>query len=45
LQGGLGWIYQWQNGVPPLGWRDTAAYLIMPVLLVVSQVGVGCRGC
>lgn len=37
VNGGLGWIYQWQDGIPPLGFRDTAAYLIMPVLLVVSQ--------
>ncbi len=27
----------WQDGAPPLGWSDTAAYLVLPVLLVVSQ--------
>lgn len=26
-----------QDGHPPLGWHDTAAYLVLPVLLVVSQ--------
>lgn len=26
-----------QDGHPPLGWYDTAAYLVLPVLLVVSQ--------
>ncbi|KAL2899036.1 Inner membrane protein ALBINO3 chloroplastic [Bienertia sinuspersici] len=25
------------DGHPPLGWNDTAAYLVLPVLLVVSQ--------
>ena len=26
-----------QDGHPPLGWSDTFAYLVLPVLLVVSQ--------
>lgn len=26
-----------QDGHPPLGWHDTIAYLVLPVLLVVSQ--------
>ncbi|URE36014.1 Inner membrane protein albino3 [Musa troglodytarum] len=26
-----------QDGHPPLGWSDTAAYLVLPVLLVISQ--------
>lgn len=26
-----------QDGHPPLGWYDTAAYLVLPVLLIVSQ--------
>lgn len=26
-----------QDGHPPLGWSETAAYLVLPVLLVVSQ--------
>ncbi|KAJ8439892.1 hypothetical protein Cgig2_003958 [Carnegiea gigantea] len=26
-----------EDGHPPLGWHDTAAYLVLPVLLVVSQ--------
>ena len=36
LNGGLGWL-SLQDGVPPLGWHDTASYLVLPVLLVVSQ--------
>ena len=26
-----------QDGAPPLGWGDTISYLVLPVLLVVSQ--------
>ncbi|KAF5954179.1 hypothetical protein HYC85_007035 [Camellia sinensis] len=26
-----------EDGHPPLGWHDTAAYLVLPVLLVLSQ--------
>ncbi|OIW05761.1 hypothetical protein TanjilG_23547 [Lupinus angustifolius] len=26
-----------EDGHPPLGWQDTAAYLVLPILLVVSQ--------
>lgn len=26
-----------QDGHPPLGWHDTAAYLVLPILLIVSQ--------
>ena len=32
------WIYPFIDGVPPLGWANTIAYLILPVLLIVSQV-------
>ena len=39
VQGGLGWLVP-QNGAPPLGWAATGAYLVLPILLVVSQVGV-----
>mmetsp|Transcript_6201 Transcript_6201/g.13509 ORF Transcript_6201/g.13509 Transcript_6201/m.13509 type:complete len:455 (+) Transcript_6201:125-1489(+) len=32
------WILKnWQDGVPPLGWDDTAAFLTIPVILVISQ--------
>jgi len=34
---GIGWLTEWSNGAPKLGWADTAAYLVLPVLLVVSQ--------
>jgi len=41
---GIGWLtgnaeqgLNWANGAPPLGWADTAAYLVLPVVLVLSQ--------
>lgn len=35
--GGLSWLFPFVNGAPPIGWYDAAAYLVLPVLLVVSQ--------
>jgi YidC/Oxa1 family membrane protein insertase len=37
LNGGLGWLSLTDGGAPPLGWHDTISYLILPVLLVISQ--------
>ena len=37
IQGAGSWLLPFENGQPPLGWHDTIAYLILPVLLVVSQ--------
>ena len=37
LQGGISWLVPGADGVPTLGWHDTIAYLVLPVLLVVSQ--------
>ncbi|XP_015894550.3 ALBINO3-like protein 1, chloroplastic [Ziziphus jujuba] len=34
---GISWLFPFLDGHPPLGWSDTLAYLILPVLLVVSQ--------
>jgi YidC/Oxa1 family membrane protein insertase len=34
---GIGWLTEWVNGAPKYGWADTAAYLVLPVLLVLSQ--------
>ncbi|KAL3653139.1 Inner membrane protein PPF-1, chloroplastic [Castilleja foliolosa] len=34
---GISWLFPFMDGHPPLGWQDTAAYLVLPVLLVVSQ--------
>lgn len=34
---GLGWLTEWVNGQPQFGWVDTAAYLSLPLLLVVCQ--------
>ncbi|BDA47392.1 Inner membrane protein PPF-1, chloroplastic [Coccomyxa sp. Obi] len=31
------WLFPLVNGAPPIGWHDASAYLILPVLLVVSQ--------
>jgi YidC/Oxa1 family membrane protein insertase len=34
---GVSWLFPFVDGVPPLGWSDTIAYLVLPVLLVASQ--------
>ncbi|XP_010253220.1 PREDICTED: inner membrane protein PPF-1, chloroplastic isoform X2 [Nelumbo nucifera] len=34
---GISWLLPFVDGHPPLGWHDTAAYLVLPVLLVISQ--------
>ncbi|CAI5531625.1 unnamed protein product [Closterium sp. Naga37s-1] len=34
---GISWLFPFIDGVPPLGWEATAAYLVLPVLLVASQ--------
>lgn len=36
LNGGLGWLVP-VDGVPPNGWHDTISYLVLPILLTVSQ--------
>lgn len=33
----ISWLFPFVDGHPPLGWQDTAAYLVLPILLVVSQ--------
>lgn len=35
--GGLEWLFPFQDGHPPIGWGPAASYLVLPVLLVVSQ--------
>lgn len=35
--GGISWLFPFVDGLPPLGWSDTLAYLVLPVLLVASQ--------
>ncbi|PRW39360.1 ALBINO3 chloroplastic isoform B [Chlorella sorokiniana] len=37
VNGGLGWLTSWENGAPQLGWSATGAYLVLPILLIVSQ--------
>ncbi|GAB2234058.1 hypothetical protein Droror1_Dr00003295 [Drosera rotundifolia] len=34
---GISWLLPFVDGHPPIGWHDAAAYLVLPVLLVVSQ--------
>ncbi|KAK1314205.1 hypothetical protein QJS10_CPA06g01295 [Acorus calamus] len=34
---GISWLFPFVDGHPPLGWSDTLAYLVLPVLLIVSQ--------
>ncbi|KAF8071109.1 ALB3.2 [Scenedesmus sp. PABB004] len=34
---GLNWLFPFVDGAPPIGWHDAGAYLVLPVLLVVSQ--------
>lgn len=35
---GLEWLTKgWVNGVPSLGWEETAKFLVLPVFLVISQ--------
>jgi len=35
---GLKWLFPLQDGVPPIGWQSASAYLVLPVLLVASQI-------
>ncbi|KQK02733.1 inner membrane protein ALBINO3, chloroplastic [Brachypodium distachyon] len=34
---GISWLFPFVDGHPPIGWHDTIAYLVLPVLLVASQ--------
>ncbi|KFK32256.1 hypothetical protein AALP_AA6G218600 [Arabis alpina] len=34
---GISWLFPFVDGHPPLGWGDTIAYLVLPVLLIASQ--------
>ncbi|XP_010531472.1 PREDICTED: ALBINO3-like protein 1, chloroplastic [Tarenaya hassleriana] len=34
---GISWLFPFVDGHPPLGWSDTLAYLVLPLLLVISQ--------
>ncbi|KAK9827918.1 hypothetical protein WJX74_009095 [Apatococcus lobatus] len=35
--GGFSWLFPFKDGAPPIGWGEASAYLVLPVLLVVSQ--------
>lgn len=35
--GGFSWLLPLVDGAPPIGWSQAAAYLSLPVLLVISQ--------
>ncbi|XP_047323329.1 ALBINO3-like protein 1, chloroplastic [Impatiens glandulifera] len=34
---GISWLFPFVDGHPPLGWSDTCTYLVLPLLLIVSQ--------
>lgn len=34
---GSAWLFPFVDGAPPIGWHDAGAYLILPILLIVSQ--------
>ncbi|CAF2160759.1 hypothetical protein HID58_025687 [Brassica napus] len=34
---GISWLFPFIEGHPPLGWSDTLAYLVLPLLLIFSQ--------
>lgn len=34
---GSAWLFPLVDGAPPIGWHDATAYLVLPVLLIVSQ--------
>ena len=34
---GSSWLFPLTDGAPPIGWHDALAYLVLPVLLIVSQ--------
>lgn len=34
---GLSWLVPFVDGAPPIGWVDTAKYLVLPIALVASQ--------
>lgn len=34
---GISWLFPFVDGHPPLGWGDSIAYLVLPVLLIASQ--------
>lgn len=34
---GLSWLFPLVDGHPPIGWLPALSYLVMPVLLVLSQ--------
>lgn len=35
--GGISWLFPLVDGAPPIGWEAAGAYLVLPVLLVLSQ--------
>jgi len=37
-QGLSSWLFPFVDGAPPIGWSAAIAYLILPILLVVSQL-------
>ena len=34
---GFSWLFPLVDGAPPIGWHDALSYMVLPVLLVISQ--------
>ena len=42
---GIAWLYPLVDGAPPMGWEAATPYLVLPVLLVLTQArGAGGAG-
>lgn len=35
--GGTAWLWPLVDGAPPIGWDEASRYLVLPVLLVITQ--------
>jgi len=35
---GIKWLFPLVDGAPPIGWHDAICYLVLPVVLVISQI-------
>lgn len=34
---GSAWLFPFVDGAPPVGWHDAGCYLVLPILLIISQ--------
>jgi len=35
---GMKWLMPFVDGAPPIGWHDAACYIVLPIVLVLSQI-------